>query len=217
MPAKRKSSSKPESSNSTATIESMNSEGGMMKTKEMLQYEGIERPQGSRQVFCAANHPPAGQTVAPLRNIRRDELPLSPSRTEQSRVYRKMRRLAAGVERAERSETDWLTSQPAGEARRRGSIRVLARAARRWGNCASGQAATASRGVRRTHRHLRHDHQTSERQRLTAFLPSSFILQTSPASPASSSTARRFRSASGSLEKVNPVANVAPLPNSDSP
>ena len=79
---------------------------GAMVTPE---YEGRKRPQGPHQTVCAANHPPvrkpaeidggsgAGQTVAPLGNIRLSELPGSPSRTEQSRVHRQMRRLAAGT------------------------------------------------------------------------------------------------------------------------
>jgi len=143
--------------------------GGMGEVRNQ-NYEGRKRPQGPHQTVCAANHPPvrklaeihggsgAGQTVAPLGNIRRGELPRSPSRKEQSRVHRKMWRLASGT----------------------GGIRVLAGTPRRWRNRASGQAATAPCRVRRTDRHLRHDHQTSEGERLTV-LPSSFILQTSPA------------------------------------
>jgi len=143
--------------------------GGMSEVRNQ-NYEGRKRPQGSHQAVCAANHPPvrksaeidggsgAGQATAPLGNIRRSELPGSPSRSEQSRVYREMRRLASGT----------------------GGIRVLAGAARRWGNRASGQAAAASCRMRRTHRHLRHDHQESSGLGLTDFLPSSFLLQTLP-------------------------------------
>jgi hypothetical protein len=143
--------------------------GGMGEVRNQ-NYEGRKRPQGPHQAICAANHPPvrrpaeihggsgAGKTIASLGNIGRSELLRSPSRTEQSRVHRQMRRLAAGT----------------------GGIGVLAGVASRWGNCASGQAPTASCRVRRTHRHLRNDHQESSGLSLIAFLPSSFILQTSP-------------------------------------
>ena len=144
--------------------------GGMSEVRNQ-NYEGRKRPQGPHQAACAANHPPvrkpaeidggsgAGQTTAPLGNIGRGELSGSPSRTKQSRVHREMRRLASGT----------------------GRIRVLAGTPRRWRNCASGQAATASCRMRRTDRHLRHHHQTSAGECLTALLPSSFFLRTWPA------------------------------------
>ncbi len=144
--------------------------GGMGEVRNQ-NYEGRKRPQGPHQAVCTANNSPvrkfaeihggsgAGQTVASLGNLRRGELPGSPSRTEQSRVHREMRRLAPGA----------------------GGICVLAGTARRWRNCASGQAPTAPCRVRRTHRHLRHHHQESSGLCLTDFLPSSFDLQTSPA------------------------------------
>ena len=143
----------------------------MKKDEKNQNYEGRKRPQGPHQTVCAANHPPvrkpaeidgsasARQATAPLWNFGWGELSGSPSRPEQSRVHRKMRRLATGT----------------------GRIRVLAGTPRRWRDRASDQTATASCRVRRTDRHLRHHHQASEGERLTAFHPSSFILQTSPA------------------------------------
>ena len=136
-----------------------------------MNYEGRKRPQRPHLAVRPARHPlvrkpaqndgspGAGQTTAPLGNFHRSELSRSASRSEQSRVHREMRRLPA----------------------RTGRIRLLAGTARRWRDRASGQAATATCRVRRTHRHLRHNHQTSEGFGLTGFHPSSFILQTSPA------------------------------------
>jgi type I restriction enzyme M protein len=153
--------------------------GGMGEVRNQ-NYEGRKRPEGAHQTVCAANHPPvrkpakihgssgAGQTTAPLRNIRRRELSGSSSRTEQSRVHREMRRLAS----------------------RTGRIRLLAGTPRRWRDRASGQTATPSCRVRRTDRHFRHDHQTSEGGRKSEgrmkkedgfpLLHSSFLLPTFP-------------------------------------
>ncbi len=115
-------------------------------------HERRTRPQGMYQTVCLANHSPvrkpakinggsgSRKTTAPLGNVRRGELPRSPSRTKQSRVHRKVRRLAAGV----------------------GGKHILAGTPRRWRNGASRQAATASCRMRRVDRHLPYDHQASE-------------------------------------------------------
>jgi type I restriction enzyme M protein len=168
--------------------------------------EGRKRSQGAHQKVFAAHYPTIrkspeihsspgiGQTTAPLGNVRRSELSGSTSRPEQSRVYCEMRRFASGIGRAERSETDWLNSQPAGDAWGRGSIRLLARTPHRGRNRPSGQTATTLRRVRRTHCHLRHDHQTSTGERLKSegrlekeetppLLHSSFSLPTFPTPP----------------------------------
>ena len=133
-------------------------------------YEGRKRPQKAHQAVCVAHHSPvrksaeidgspgARQTTAPLGNVRRGELSGSSSRTKQSRIHRKVRRLPSGV----------------------GRIRVLAGTPRRRRNRASGKAATAACRVRRTDRDFRHDHQKGARLGLTDFLPSSFLLQTFP-------------------------------------
>jgi hypothetical protein len=174
--------------------------------KEEGIYEGRKRSQGAHQKVFAAHYPTIrkspeidsspgiGQTTAPLGNVRRSELSGSTSRREQSRIHCEMRRFASGIGRAERSETDWLTGQPAGDARGRGSIRLLARTPHRGRNRPSGQTATTLRRVRRTHCHLRHDHQTSTGERLKSegrlekeetlpLLHSSFSLPTFPTPP----------------------------------
>ena len=131
--------------------------------------EGRKRPKGTHQTVCATNHPfvwqpaeingSAGsrQTAFAVGNIRRRKLSGSASRAKQSRVHRQMRRLSAGV----------------------GGISLLAGTAGRWQNHRDDKVATASCRVRRAYRHLRHDHQTSERIRLIGILPLSFCLQTS--------------------------------------
>ena len=151
--------------------------GGMSEVRNQ-NYEGRKRPQGPHQTVCGANHPTvrksakidggsgARQTTAPLGDLGRGELPRSPSRTKQSRVHRQMRRLASGT----------------------GRIRLLAGTPRRWRNRSRSEAATASFRVRRTDRHLRHDHQESSRgwksegrmRKEGPLLHSSFLLPTFP-------------------------------------
>ena len=147
--------------------------------------EGRKRSQRTHHAICAANHPPfrkpaeinrgsdSWQTTSPLRNIRWGELSRSPSWPEQSRVHREVRRLTAGT----------------------GGIGVLAGTPGRKRNRASRQAPTIAGRVRRTHRHLRHHHQTSTGERqlksegrlgkeeLPPLLHSSFSLQTFPTPP----------------------------------
>ena len=151
--------------------------GGMSEVRNQ-NYEGRKRPQGPHQTVCGANHPTvrksakidggsgARQTTAPLGDLGRGDLPRSPSRTKQSRVHRQMRRLASGT----------------------GRIRLLAGTPRRWRNRSRSEAATASFRVRRTDRHLRHDHQESSRgwksegrmRKEGPLLHSSFLLPTFP-------------------------------------
>jgi type I restriction enzyme M protein len=146
--------------------------------------EGRKRSQGAHQKVFAAYYqtirkspeihssPGIGQTTAPLGNVRRSELSRSTSRPEQSRVYCEMRRLIAGT----------------------GGNCLLARTPHRGRNRASGPTATTLRRVRRTHCHLRHDHQTSTGERLKSegrlekeetppLLHSSFSLPTFPTPP----------------------------------
>lgn len=138
-------------------------------------YEGRKRSQGAHEKVRASNHSPlwksaeidgssdSWQTVTPLRNIRRGELSRGSSRKEQSRVHRKMRRFASGT----------------------GRIHVLVGTPYRGRNCASSQVAAALCRVRRTDRHLRHDHQTSEGVQVVRLLHSylSLSLPHPPAMP----------------------------------
>ncbi len=142
--------------------------------------EGRKRPEGTHQTVCATNHSfvrkpakndgSAGsrQATFAVRNIRRRKLSGSTSRTEQGRVHCEVRRLPAGI----------------------GRVSLLAGTAGRCRHRRANKAATASRRMRRTHRHLRHDHQTGEEFRKSEFgmrkedglplLHLSFSLQISP-------------------------------------
>lgn len=97
-------------------------------------------------------------------NIRWRKLSRSASRAEQSGVHRKMWRFTPGARR----------------------IGLLAGTADRGRHRLCDRSATTSGRVRRVNRHLRHNHQTSERTRVKSelrmqkLLPFSFLLRTSP-------------------------------------